>query len=121
MSTNDSGHLEGRYGGQEGSEEAVLVGCGKGVDLCANMCAVGIGSAGRAEVRHEHQSDPQMAMLSQVCAGCRTLTPMVITQDQFVNFRETHLRTNFQMKRARSLSDFADVGRSEKDHYLIKN
>jgi 5-methylcytosine-specific restriction protein A len=39
VSTIDSGHLEGRYGGQKGSEEAVLVGRGKGFDLWPNMCA----------------------------------------------------------------------------------
>ena len=66
MSTIDSGHLEVDDGGQEGPEEAGLVGRGEAVDLRAGAGFRCLGCAGCAALCDEHQSDPQMAARSSI-------------------------------------------------------
>ena len=58
MSTIDGGHLEVSDGGQEGPEEAGLVGRREAVDLHAGGGSRGLGFAGCPALRDEHQSDP---------------------------------------------------------------
>ena len=61
MSTIDNGHLEVGDGGEEGAEKASLVRRLEGVDLHAGAGGWGFGCAGGATLRHECQSDSQMA------------------------------------------------------------
>ena len=59
--TIESGHLEALDGGQEGSEEAVLIGRGEARGLCVDTSIWDIGCADGATVIDEHQTDPQVA------------------------------------------------------------
>ena len=67
MSTMDSRHYEADYGGEEGRQEAVLVGRGEGFDLPANLSAgcfvaqVARRYAMNANLIHKWLRDPRFA------------------------------------------------------------
>ncbi len=66
MSTIDSGHYEAHYGGEEGQQEAVLVGRGEGVALTTNRSMYPKGLSRRPpESRGRHTRSDLTALVDQ--------------------------------------------------------